>query len=297
MLSTSVAVRDFSASRLDLRRLKYNAISLDLHSRAIKGVCEMSLCVPYHTLIAKLSGAEGRYEMSSTAEGTRSGASHGPWLSSIPAGCHVTGWYEGSGTSECLAVFIDLATLPEGDDFPSAAVGGSPMYRFEDAWVWHAVALLKAECEGYGLGGRLLVESVGLALAKHLHDLHACGGQNAVDPAAANQLAKGGLAPWQARRVVEYLMQHLAEDVSLEDLAAITGLSRFHLCRAFKQTTGLPPHRWQIARRVERAQQMLSDRDFGIAEIALAVGFANQTHLSRAFRQATGMSPRRWRDR
>ena len=106
---------------------------------------------------------------------------------------------------------------------------------------------------------------------------------------------RGGLAPWQARRATDYLRAHLGDDVSLNELAGLVGLSPAHFCRAFKQSTGLPPHRWQLARRVERAQSLLTDTDLPMIEVAARVGYDDPNQLARVFRRHLGTSPGRYR--
>lgn len=110
-----------------------------------------------------------------------------------------------------------------------------------------------------------------------------------------NHRSSGGLAPWQVRRVTDFLEDHLADDVSLDDLSALVGLSTFHLCRAFKHSTGLPPHRWRLHRRIERARDMLEATDLPVTEVAAAVGYDDPSQLAAAFRKALGISPSQYR--
>jgi AraC family transcriptional regulator len=107
--------------------------------------------------------------------------------------------------------------------------------------------------------------------------------------------AHGGLTAWQERRTRELLLDDLQIDRSLADLAAACGLSVRHFARAFKATTGLPPHRWLLRRRVERAKELLESTDDGLSEIALICGFADQSHLTRVFQGLAGSSPGAWR--
>jgi AraC family transcriptional regulator len=102
---------------------------------------------------------------------------------------------------------------------------------------------------------------------------------------------QGGLAPRQLHRVTEFMNEHAHQDLALEDLAALAGLSAKHFARAFRQSTGIPPHRWLIERRIERAKHLLITADLGLAEIALACGFADQSHFTAAFRRGTGATP------
>lgn len=106
---------------------------------------------------------------------------------------------------------------------------------------------------------------------------------------------RGGLVPYHLRRVTEYLVGRLQDDVSLEEAAAVTGLSTKHFARAFRQSTGLAPHQWLIQQRVERAKSMLAGGEHGLADIALSCGFADQSHFTATFRRATGITPGAWR--
>ena len=107
--------------------------------------------------------------------------------------------------------------------------------------------------------------------------------------------ARGGLAPWQARRVEALLAGHADGNIALSILATECGVSVRHFGRAFRQSTGTSPHRWLVERRVARAQQMLGEGIASIAAIAQACGFADQSHLTRAFTANVGASPARWR--
>ncbi len=108
------------------------------------------------------------------------------------------------------------------------------------------------------------------------------------------KLEQGGLSPHKLRRVLEYLSAHLTDDIGLEDAASVVGLSAKHFARAFKQSTGLPPHRWVIERRVERSQELLTDGGSTLADIALECGFADQSHFTATFRRIIGTTPGRW---
>ncbi|TWB45920.1 helix-turn-helix transcriptional regulator [Nitrospirillum pindoramense] len=112
---------------------------------------------------------------------------------------------------------------------------------------------------------------------------------------AAPEAVRGGLAPWQARRVTALIERRLDGTLCNEDLAVEAKLSTSHFCTAFRQTFGMSPHAFIISRRVERAKALMLDTDDALAEIADACGFADQAHFSRLFRQITGSSPASWR--
>jgi len=103
------------------------------------------------------------------------------------------------------------------------------------------------------------------------------------------------LAPWQLKRVTEFISANLADALQLCDLAALSGLSPSHFGRAFKGSTGLPPHRWHLNQRIERARAMLADANASLADVACATGFADQSHFTRVFSRTVGMSPGAWR--
>lgn len=131
-----------------------------------------------------------------------------------------------------------------------------------------------------------------LALAFRAHVAHAYGGVARRAPSARS---RGGLAPWQERRAKEIIMAELEQDVSLDRLAAECQLSRTHFARAFRQTTGMPPHRWLLARRVDKAKELLRLSQIRLADIALACGFADQSHFTKVFTRMVGTSPGAWR--
>lgn len=115
--------------------------------------------------------------------------------------------------------------------------------------------------------------------------------------AAAIQPPPGGLSPTVLRRAIERLRSDSDADISLAALASDAHLSRFHFCRAFKESTGLSPHAWLRQHRLEQAKNMLRDDDASIALVAAELGYASQTAFAAAFRRLTGETPSDWRRR
>ena len=107
----------------------------------------------------------------------------------------------------------------------------------------------------------------------------------------------GGLSPKVLLRAIERLRSDSDADVSLDALASDAGLSRFHFCRAFKESTGLAPHAWLRQHRLDQAMNMLRDSDEPIVGIAAALGYASQTAFAAAFRRSIGETPSDWRRR
>ncbi|QIO32320.1 helix-turn-helix transcriptional regulator [Bradyrhizobium sp. 1(2017)] len=107
----------------------------------------------------------------------------------------------------------------------------------------------------------------------------------------------GGLSPKILARAIERLRSDVDADLSLSALASDAALSRFHFCRAFKESTGVSPHAWLRQHRLEQAMQMLRETDDSILSIAAALGYASQTAFAAAFKKLTGESPSVWRTR
>jgi AraC-like DNA-binding protein len=107
--------------------------------------------------------------------------------------------------------------------------------------------------------------------------------------------ARGGLSAGTLRRINEYIEGGLSNPISLHDLATVAGLSDCLFARAFKQSTGLPPHRYLMHRRVEKATALIRGTERPLSGIALETGFCDQSHFSRLIARATGKTPRELR--
>jgi AraC-like DNA-binding protein len=134
---------------------------------------------------------------------------------------------------------------------------------------------------------RLAWEACGILI---LHQLLQVGGRQV--PALQR---RGGLAGWQVRRTTDFIHAHLDKNIGLSELAAIAGLSPFHFARAFKQSVGDPPHRYQTRRRIERACELLASGDAPIIDVAAAVGYEAPQTLTRLFRREMGVTPSEYR--
>lgn len=145
---------------------------------------------------------------------------------------------------------------------------------------------LADEIRAPSIHGRLYAET--LVLAAVIDLIRNTGAPKRVTP------AKGGLAPWQIRRIEAMINDRLDEDKSLADLAAAVHLSKSHFVRAFHRSIGMPPYKYQLNVRIERAKRLLRRGDMPLTEIGLACGFGSQSQFIRAFHRLVGVSPGAW---
>ena len=95
--------------------------------------------------------------------------------------------------------------------------------------------------------------------------------------------------------MVDFIEENLAENISLAKLAELIQLSPFHFCRAFKQSFGVPPHRYHTQRRIERAKALLANPKDSVTNIGMTIGFSETSSFTAAFRKASGMTPTNYR--
>jgi AraC family transcriptional regulator len=163
-----------------------------------------------------------------------------------------------------------------------------PGIGHDDAVVRHLGASLLEALHRPDEANQLFIDHTMLALTAHVAQTY--GGLR-----RRAELARGGLAPWQAKRACERLESDLGGTLSLQQIAAEFDLSVSHFSRAFRISTGLPPHQWLLRQRVKAAQQLMTVRDLALSEIAMSAGFANQSHFTRVFTAVVGVSPGAWR--
>jgi AraC family transcriptional regulator len=103
------------------------------------------------------------------------------------------------------------------------------------------------------------------------------------------------LLPWQSRRVLDHIDEHLGKTIRVADLSALLHRTEAHFSRLFKQTFGVSPHAYVLCRRIELASRLMIESAAPLSEIALKCGFNDQAHLSKRFRQQMGATPAAWR--
>ncbi len=198
----------------------------------------------------------------------------------VPAGRNFTHWHEARGDGRTVFFYLDSEALPLGP----VGIGDSGRPFFDDAALLSTVEKLAALIAGLQSDSRDYLEALGRVLVHEL--VRARQGQSRV-----RQLLRGGLASWQQRIVTAYIEEHLAEQIPLATLAELVGLSAYHFCRAFKQSFGLPPHRYHTSRRIEHAKTLLAKHSMSVTDVGMSVGFAETSSFTAAFRKATGLTP------
>jgi AraC family transcriptional regulator len=202
-------------------------------------------------------------------------------LTFVPAGCSYREWHEAGAATRVTFLYLDPTVFRRTNGGEN---GFPPRLYFEDSLVWETAAKLKNAIESGQAKCMSYLEALSGVLA---HELARVDNEIARAPA----VRRGGLAGWQKRAVVDYIEQHLGEQVCLLRLAKLCRLSVHHFCRAFKQSFGMPPHQYQVQRRMEAAKLLLADRATSVTEIALILGYAQTSSFSSAFRKTTGWAP------
>lgn len=137
------------------------------------------------------------------------------------------------------------------------------------------------------IGARLYVETAVEQLVLQLLREH-CD----IEPARAPSIS---ISPHKLRLARAFIQENLAEDVSVEGIARAVGMSAFHFAHAFRAATGIPPHRYVMERRMERAKALLRGSELTLTEIAQRVGYSSASHFSVGFRKLTQVAPSDYR--
>ena len=195
------------------------------------------------------------------------------------------------GSFRTLQVYIPKALFD--DTAAETALTSDILERLEPGLSYDPVIrnlgiLVADEIGRDNLGSALQLDALGSMICVHLLRRASDGGGLPIE-------SRGGLAGWQVRRSMQYIADRVGENPTLAAIAAEVGLSQFHFTRAFKQSTGVSPHRYLIQCRLERAKQLLANTDASVTEIAASVGYSEPTQLSRLFAMEMDTTPSAYR--
>jgi AraC family transcriptional regulator len=200
----------------------------------------------------------------------------------VPAGHVYSGRHEPSTPARMAFFYFDPAELPGARE--TDVITLPPRLFFEDPHLFATAQKLIGLIEGAEPDNSCYIEALGRVLAHELMRLDRGG-------TPRKTAVRGGLAGWQQRIVTAYIEDHLADPISLANLAELVGLSTYHFCRAFKQSFGIPPHRYHTSRRIDRAKALLAKPAPSVTKIGLMIGFSETSSFTAAFRKATGLTP------
>jgi AraC family transcriptional regulator len=236
------------------------------------------------SLCVHLEHAGGRAELRLKRDQPAPDGSHS--ICFTPAGAPIWGYTQGAVRAAGVKLDFDLRRVSEA--VGQKLITPDQPRSFRNDRLRRLAECLADECRTPDQFNRLYLDALTVAVCIDFLRLSA-------EPPGRRT---GRLAASQVRSATDYVMEHLSEPVRLAALADLTGLSQWHFARAFKAATGLSPHQWQLNARIAKAQELLLSRSMPHAQIALEVGFAEQSHLCRVFKNMTGVSPAAWlRDR
>lgn len=208
-------------------------------------------------------------------------------LTFVPAGHEYFEWHQPRTPTRVMYFHFDAAELELQSPQAACDIPLAPRVFFEDTVLCGTARKLKGLVESPLPGDRPYFEALSAVLLQELLRLNR--GMDRIEASA-----RGGLAAWQQRIVAAYIEEHLAEQIPLATLAQLARLSPCHFSRAFKQSFGVPPHRYHISRRIDYAKALLENRRLSVTDIGLTLGFRETSSFTTAFRKTTGLTPSRY---
>lgn len=156
--------------------------------------------------------------------------------------------------------------------------------KARDPIIAGAAEAIAAEVEQQGMGGQLYVEALATQMSVHLLRKYS-------SVSCRHSVQTRGLSAAKARQVLDFIESRLESHLSLDELAAVAGLSTWHFLRQFRARFNSAPHAYVIERRIEQAKRLLLRGTLPIKEIAAVCGFSDQAHMTRLFRRQLGVTP------
>jgi len=201
----------------------------------------------------------------------------------VPAGSSTRWTLSAPATS--LLLRLNLSLVQDTAEHMRLGAELAPAIHIRDPQVERIGWMMQAEEQDGHPGGRIFADSLASALAARLLALQTLASRR---PAEAPVRA---LPAWLLRIVQDYIEANLDQNLTLAELAAVAGFSVSHFKQLFRHAAGMPVHRFVLARRVERARQLLWEGKLANTEIALEAGFAHPSHMSRCLRQSLNLTP------
>jgi AraC-like DNA-binding protein len=219
----------------------------------------------------------GRTQIGSSRHPSRV-AHGGAHASLVPAGVSAWEWSGPIALHRRLVIQFDLSSTPSL--VRSNLEKSGTMWMTEDPAILQCSTRLAHAIE-QGTYGKRFLSAIALAMIARFAEL-------------GSALAVGGLSRERLRKAQDFLIENFSANVKMSEIAQRVGLPESSFVRAFKASTGLPPYRWQLKLRIDKAKSLILD-GVALADVAAAVGFASQSHLTRIFHSLTGATPAEWR--
>jgi AraC-like DNA-binding protein len=254
--------------------------------------CEMEFLLPFHLALMLPDGSSPGWEWSN---GERFQVIRSLGAGAIlfsPAHEYLRVRKLGRGRCRVVLIAINPESINriDGIDVDVPQVKFRQEINFYDESVYRTLATIQGEIEHPGRNAKSCCNILTLLLLTQLIGI----ASNFAQP-MCRSFAKGGLASWRLNRALEKLNRNVSASPTLTDLADDVGLHPSTFCRAFKQSTGLSPHRYLIQLRVAHAKEMMAERSLTLTQIAIDCGFNSSSQFSVAFKRITGVAPRIYR--
>ena len=284
--SSPPSIVEISPSDIACRRLaNWGAIQADTVRVIRRETFEYCFQARRHLLIAyeRAERHDGETHIEGLPKSTRREFSCK--LSFVPAGHRFYGWQIPRVLTRVAYFYIEHTLFDPDSGIGRATI--SPRLFFFDQAVWNTAVKLKAEVGNSGPSSGEYAEALGLVLMHELMRLERT--------TSVTRPLRGGLPLWQQKRVMEFIEEHIGEEIPLAALAELVDLSLFHFARAFKQSFGVPPHHYHLSRRMDRARSLLKKPTLSVTQIGNQIGFRETSSFSRTFRRFTGLTPTEYR--
>ena len=204
-----------------------------------------------------------------------------PCISYIPADMELWGYADNIRFVRHLDLHLDVETLQRRlmEDLDRSSLD-DPRLMFSDERILSLARLIAAECDNPDPLHELYGDGLAMAMVIDLLKL-----------GRKKERKRTQLAAWQLKRAVDFIEAHCLQRIRLDELAELTNLSQSHFSHAFKASTGMPPHQWQMQARIERVKVLLQRPDLSLTAVAMMAGFSDQAHFTRVFRKMVGVTP------
>lgn len=206
------------------------------------------------------------------------------WAANSPA-------YQAWGKANPRMVVVAIEQQLVSRILTSAGLGSNytlpPCFAVRDRTISQLVKPCSEQLDRDGTRNKAFTDGLSAALVTHIYRTYS--------KKMSLDVAKGGLTPLDAQRVIKFIEQNLHENIGLEQLASTVQLSTHYFTEAFRKTVGMPPYRFLLTQRIEKAKDLLLHSDMAPGKIAAEVGFSSQAQFTTNFRKMVGKTPGRFR--